>query len=280
MKHAYLIMAHKNLNQLLRLLRALDDARNDIYLHLDSRFREADEVDFTGFLNFSCFYSIPRRTVEWGSYGIVQTEFELLQAAAEQGPYRYYHLLSGQDFPIKSQSDIHHFFDGQDKEFIHFADPSGWDRVMRIRLNRFRRPIYQIYLLSEFLKRRTGIRPPVDFGFGSEWFSITDKFAKDFLAKRRWASRYFANCICPDELVLQTFVLSFGYENHLAAAVGTGDETASKRCIDWNRGDDNHPYVWRTADYQILANSNAMFARKFDTEIDENILRRIEETLL
>ena len=36
-KHAYLIIAHNNLSLLRRLFLALDDERNDIYLHFDAR---------------------------------------------------------------------------------------------------------------------------------------------------------------------------------------------------------------------------------------------------
>lgn len=35
MKHAYLILAHSEKGILKELIQALDDARNDIYIHLD-----------------------------------------------------------------------------------------------------------------------------------------------------------------------------------------------------------------------------------------------------
>ena len=47
-KHAYIIMAHTNYSQLLKLLACLDDSRNDLYLHLDRKFdlsdRQIDEL--------------------------------------------------------------------------------------------------------------------------------------------------------------------------------------------------------------------------------------------
>ena len=43
MKHAYLIMAHANIGQLSQLLLALDDPRNDIYLHIDAK----SDIDLT-----------------------------------------------------------------------------------------------------------------------------------------------------------------------------------------------------------------------------------------
>lgn len=37
MKHAYLIIAHNELEVLKRLISALDDERNDIYIHIDQK---------------------------------------------------------------------------------------------------------------------------------------------------------------------------------------------------------------------------------------------------
>jgi len=39
MKHAYMIIAHTNFEQLQTLLDLLDDERNDIYLHIDKKAR-------------------------------------------------------------------------------------------------------------------------------------------------------------------------------------------------------------------------------------------------
>lgn len=36
-KHAYLIIAHTNWNQLNKLVRVLDDLRNDLYIHIDQK---------------------------------------------------------------------------------------------------------------------------------------------------------------------------------------------------------------------------------------------------
>lgn len=40
MKHAYLIIAHNEFEVLSRLLQALDDVRNDIYIHFDRKLKE------------------------------------------------------------------------------------------------------------------------------------------------------------------------------------------------------------------------------------------------
>lgn len=47
---------------------------------------------------------------------------------------------------------------------------------------------------------------------------------------------------------------------------------AALREIDWQRGT---PYVWRNSDFDYLINSDCMFARKFDVNIDNEIIQRI-----
>lgn len=47
-------------------------------------------------------------------------ELALLSEATKK-PHFYYHLISGVDFPLKSQADIHQFFDNNaGKEYISF----------------------------------------------------------------------------------------------------------------------------------------------------------------
>ena len=41
------------------------------------------------------------------------------------------------------------------------------------------------------------------------------------------------------------------------------------RYIDWNHGE---PYVFRKTDFRRLQNSKALFARKFDENIDDEII--------
>ena len=44
------------------------------------------------------------------------------------------------------------------------------------------------------------------------------------------------------------------------------------RKIDWERG---NPYVWHEKDYDELINSEYLFARKFDENVDKNIIDKI-----
>ena len=47
------------------------------------------------------------------------------------------------------------------------------------------------------------------------------------------------------------------------------------RYIDWVRGSNNNPYVFREADYEELKRASGLFARKFDLNIDQKIVEKL-----
>ncbi|MFC3559911.1 beta-1,6-N-acetylglucosaminyltransferase [Pedobacter jamesrossensis] len=51
------------------------------------------------------------------------------------------------------------------------------------------------------------------------------------------------------------------------------------RYIDWSEGN-AHPKMLKIEDYSNLKSSTMHFARKFDTEIDEVILDKIDKELI
>lgn len=110
-KHAYLIMAHNNIEQLIRLVRVLEDERNDIYIHLDSNVKDRNFLKQELKSDYSKIELIERLNVNWGGFSQVRCELNLLKAAVMSDiEYSRYHLISGADLPIKNQDYIHAFF--------------------------------------------------------------------------------------------------------------------------------------------------------------------------
>ena len=50
------------------------------------------------------------------------------------------------------------------------------------------------------------------------------------------------------------------------------DSHTIMRYIDWNRGG---PYVWKSCDFPELIDSDFLFARKFDSNIDADVIKKI-----
>ena len=107
MKHAYLIIAHHEFDILNKLIQAIDDERNDIFIHFDKKVRNCPSLT----AHYSNLYILEKRIdIRWGHCSQIEAEYLLFETAGIRGEYHYYHLLSGVHLPLKSQNDIHEYF--------------------------------------------------------------------------------------------------------------------------------------------------------------------------
>ena len=79
MKHAYLIIAHNELEVLKRLISALDDERNDIYIHIDQKATfDGSELRVD---NSKLYVLLDRLDARWGDFSLVEVELLLTEKA-------------------------------------------------------------------------------------------------------------------------------------------------------------------------------------------------------
>ncbi len=284
MKHAYLILAHNEFWLLQTLISCLDDPRNDIYVHIDQKVTEMPELHTTQ----AGLKIIEKRIdIRWGGFSMVEAEFALFEEAAKHGPYQYYHLLSGVDLPIKSQDYIHAFCDeNAGKEFIGYTLTDLTPELIR-RTQRWHlfpehfgrnRSIYSVIRsacikMQEWLHIRRNRDTP--FKKGSQWVSITEDMTRYLLAHKDWVYQIFRNTFVPDESVMQTLAWMSPYREHLFNI--ESDSAGCMRCIGWREVPGMQTWQlldWAAADYETLASSPALFARKFNSR-DKAFIEKI-----
>ncbi|MGN0335359.1 MAG: beta-1,6-N-acetylglucosaminyltransferase [Lachnospiraceae bacterium] len=286
-KHAYLIMAHTQFELLKNLLECLDDERNDIYVHIDSKAENFNKSEFSDVLKKANLIFTDRTDVRWGTYSQIACELVLIKAAV-QTEHAYYHLLSGMDLPIKSQDEIFAFF--EENEGLEFVDEDG-PVVSENILDRIR--LYHHFIgkqgslqdilgaVETKLQRLCGVNRLKKSGIkdseiqkGRNWFSITHGLAKLIVEREPWIAETFRNSVCADELFVQTIVRNSVYAANICNP-NTMPEIPDTRYIDWERGNNNNPYIFREGDYRELKNADALFARKFDLNIDRKIVEHL-----
>ena len=110
-KHAYLILAHSQFEQLAFLVSLLDHQNNDIFIHVDkkSNFNDSQKNLIESSANLSNVYFTERVSVSWGGYSQIEAEMLLFKAASKRDSYYFYPLLSGVDLALSSQKRIHNF---------------------------------------------------------------------------------------------------------------------------------------------------------------------------
>ena len=284
MKHAYLIVAHDNFEQLNTLLNLLDDERNDIYLHIDKKSAGFSPEMLSGALSRASLHLVRRGSITWGGYSQIRTTLLLLKQACKTA-HSYYHLLSGVDLPLKTQSEIHSFFEhNPDREYIAVDNKLHRDEALaeRVRyfypfqdiIGRHHSPLYdflrtlqgKLVALQMKLKiSRIPAAAPYVYK-GSNWFSISHEAALYLLSRQKEIRRRFRMSSCGDEFYLQTVFMLSPFAKKLA--------DNNLRFIDWDRG---MPYTFTGEDYELLMNSGMLFARKFSPEHPEIINMIVEQ---
>lgn len=281
-RHAYLIIAHNNWNQLQTLLSLLDDDRNDIYLHIDKKAASfSPDLVHT---ERSRLVFIPRLSVSWGGESLIRCELELLKAALP-GQYRYYHLISGMDLPLKSQDVIHQFFREQDgTEFLEFDEAANQSQLFFDRVRYYyplqeraggsgkylRRPLMALGRVLVGLQKLVHIRRPdiVPVYKGAQWFSITHGLASYVVSREKLIKKQFFCGWCADEFFLQSIAMASPYRGNVV--------NNYLRAIDWQRGD---PYTYRKEDVPALLTSPHFWGRKFNEKADPEAIALVAEAL-
>lgn len=226
---------------------------------------------------------------------MVEATLILFKTVVENGNYEYIHLISGVDMPLKSQDYIHNFFDALPKGTNLIGFSQG-----QFNADDLNNKTQYYHLFTEYLKdtcsfRRIILRTVSLFFLwlqktlklkrswhghspkkGANWVSITGKLCEYIVSNANTIVNRYRGVPCCDEIFIQTEVYN---SKEFANTVYDYDKdfAGGTRKIDWERG---KPYVWKTEDFDELISSDALFARKFSSETDKEIIDRITGFLL
>src|SRR4051812_32053868 len=121
MNIAYLILAHNQPLQLERLISRLDQPNTHFFIHIDKKSLHKEAIH-AALARFSNLKIISNYDVNWMGFKMVQSTIDLLTLAFNSGVrFKYFVLMSGQDYPIKSNRFINGFFEKHNEDFISFA---------------------------------------------------------------------------------------------------------------------------------------------------------------
>lgn len=278
---AHLILAHKNPEQVRRLIRALAYEGNDFYVHIDAKIN-TDSFLSTLSAEKNVFFIKRRVNIKWAGYGTIQATlngFAEILDNMNGRQYDYLHVLSGQDYPIKSGSFISNFLrNNYDKEFFDILDNS-WPDNIHERYEKYH--LVNLHFLGKHCLERliTYLFPKRKFPMqgvvagSSNWFMITSTCAQYLLEKingDRSLRRYFKYVWGADEfLFINLFTRSPFSRNLYKEGI---------HFMEWANGS-AHARTLTKEDFSILAKSDKLFARKFNEEEDSEILNMIDKVI-
>lgn len=279
---AHLILGHCRPNQLARLVGSIIHPDATIFIHIDQRSR-LDEF-LRELAPYSSVTFVKNRIpVTWGGYSMVQATLNAITEILSEYPHcDFINLLSESDYPLKSAATIHHFFErhlGRSFMELHFVGSPWWEEA-QTKITKYHFVNYNFpgkyvaeRLINAVTSKRT-IPPDLVFTGRSQWMTLSTEHVKyivSFVAKNPKIIRFFKHTWGPDEFFFQTILFSSPYRNEII--------NDNLRYIEWVDGKPS-PETLTYKDLDALANSDKLYARKFNSLLDTEILDAIDQLLL
>ncbi len=297
MKFAYIIVSHFNLEQTLRLFNRLNHKDSCFVFHVSKKCELSYyEMLFEALKNHENCYFAKRVNVMWAEFSFVQAVLNAVDTLIENNlDFDYLFLLSGQDYPIKSYSEmVNTLSENQGKQYLEFMPMSELNHIKNwlekyhfwVGNRHFWHPhersnnsIIALYnrLFSFILPKDRKLPENFVPYKGSTWWALT-KNCVEFLYQQAHSPegkkiiRYFKNTWHPAELYFQTILLNSNFRDLII--------NNDLRFVLWPENDNGHPKILTQADYNDIVSSDHLFARKFSSQVNATILDLLDEKII
>ncbi len=304
MRIAYIILAHKQPELLVRLVERLDSPRALFLIHVDRKTEpavfERMRRPLAGRENVTF---LPRHVCHWAGWGHVRASLKgIAHLVRNRIDFDYASLMTGQDYPIKPLPEIESYLAaGGGREFFYLAPMprddwkdggmhriETWNFPLQGKMRRFPgKETFDSRLLTwawAHANRRWQPRRRFLDGFepyGAQCYWTLTRYCVEyidgFVRRHPRFVRFFRWTYSPDELFYGTILGNSSFRER-----ATLDNL---RYQDWDRdraraSGRRPPAVLDTGDLPRLAGSGKLFARKFDLEVDAGVLDAIDRELL
>ncbi len=295
MKVCYLIMSHKNPEQIYRLIRTIKTLSPNSYILLSHNPTDCS-LDLSVLKEFSGVH-VQFATAERGDFSLIQKYFSAINWLFSNNiDFNWLINLSGQDYPTQPLSELELLlsttqYDGFLQFFNVLSPESHWSiREGSIRYfyqyKKFSLPKW-ITSILKFTKIVNYLQPffRIDFSYGLRvgtkvksifndefichggafWYILSRKsvqYLNNFYQSNSHIVEYYKYVLLPDESFIQTVLVNsqnFNLSNEC------------KHFSNFNNSSYGHPAILIKNDYQDII-KKCYFARKFDMEVDSKIL--------
>ncbi|MGL4583459.1 MAG: beta-1,6-N-acetylglucosaminyltransferase [Flavobacterium sp.] len=307
MRTFYLVLAHTNPQQLIRMITQMNEKQSVFLIHVDIKsnvelFKECCQYPNVHFID-------NRVNCIWGDYSIVQATLNLIYELEHYDvqPEDRIELKSGQDYPLKKSIEVSEFYkENISIDFIEIllakeSFPRPYLNFKGYKINRSdKRGDYVIfkkhnftgiyksllkgcfkfkYLKYFFYEKK--LNTPIEFYKGSNWWSLSYKTLKKIIDyyHQDYNNLYpfFKHSFCVDEYFFQTLLMKIMEQDSSIKIKPT------ITYVDWFRKGVPLPVTFTLEDSDLLlemSKQDFLNARKFDAENHSDILDWIDKNIL
>lgn len=298
MKIIYIISGYKLPEQFIRLVNRLGTDDCTILIHIDKKTDARIYAHIQAALKrYSNIYFLDRHVCRWGDFGHVRATLKGIQKIVDLDlPGEYVILLTGQDYPIKSNSELQTFLhQSRGRSYIDFFPipaknwgiKGGLERLAyfhwHILGRHFSWPIAREFktapmnklmpFLSNLIPFTQKVPGDLKLFCGSSYWCLSRvcvEYVHKFISHNTDYEKFFMKHVnIPDEMFFQTILLNSEFKDQLVNTTMT--------YVDWTRPTPPYPAILGQDDYDALIKTEHFFARKFDNNVDARILDLLDE---
>lgn len=304
MKIAYLILAHHQPEQMVRLINALNSTRVSFFIHVDLKF----DISLFNNLNLGAnvIFLNKRILVNHSGFSQVRAMIKLIQTACASDNFDYFIFLSGNDYPIKDNDYIYSYLRNnyptnyisfyplvENADFINYIKKYYFLDFIKNSPTLLHKPLWAFQgILGKVINNRPFLKGMVPFRGSTSWClnKQTIEYIINFLESKRAKKiiRFFKYVWDPDEIFFQTIILNSPFAEQ--CRFYNKDVKNSKLClknenkaylhyINWDR-DREGPAILNMRDFQLLKECDFLFARKFDESKSQELLDSLDKYLI
>lgn len=291
MKQAIIILAHKEIPLLIHLV---DFFKKDCYvfIHIDKR-TTVPEIQIKELKKKPQVIAVYQKyEVHWGGFSVLKSQLFMLKEALRLCDAAHFHVISGQDYPIKPLSYFLDFFGkNAEKNFILCGVVNNrsfeknaygryqyfypYDSCKSERSDIVRR----VSLYTRWQKKihfNRGVPTQFDNIYcGSQWFSISRNAVCTILRYTQEHPSFYKRMrytFAPEETYFQTIIVNLCDKLSII--------NNNMRLIRWHDENGNSPANLDEGHFHLLVESHDMFARKMQSPYCTNLIKQIDNYLL
>lgn len=288
---AILITAYKNIDHLAEVVDFFGDGFN-IYIHLDKKSSIAQgEIDALA-QKANVSYVSQKYKINWGGLNHLLAILDIAEVALADDRNKYFHLITGHDYPIKSKKEFFEFYNTNHSfDFLEYnkLPYDAWPEQGLDRLSRYNlydlvdgRTGFNEILIKRFskLQRMFGFKRrfhrdfPEQYG-GSTYWSMSRlslEYVFGYMTNNPWYLKHFKYTFCAEEIFFQTILMNSPRRDSVI--------NNNMRFIVWENRNGNFPANLDCRDYDHICESDALFARKFEYPVSKELLALIKKNII
>ncbi len=292
----YLILAHNNLDQLELLIKKLKTNNSEIYVHLDKKIKKYSRIEYVHYIR-------DRQDIARWWFSMIKAELTWIKEIYKNmNQWDHIVIISWQCLPIKPINHIETYIEklwnkscvyyddipNKNKRKIdryHFLDlkfhmPKWVDECIYSIVEIFYKKLWTPHrvpalnailyvIVNLFLPRRKYITNMYTIYSWSQWMVLSYEHVKwilNFLESKKWKKilSCFNYTSCSDEIFFQTILLNNNKRDEI-------NNILLRYIIRWVNA--NSPTTLTINNLKDIKKSDKLFARKFDINVDKNIIK-------